>query len=85
LAIATYHKKKLYIPKEVEDTLELSDGDQAEIQILDKKSFKVSLRQRKKPQISDIEKRMIERILKDPFSGKLAKQHFQRQDYYERS
>jgi hypothetical protein len=82
MATATYHKRKLYIPKEVEDTLELSDGVQTEIEILDKKSFKVSLRQ--KPQkTSNVDKRIINRILERPFSGKLAAQHFRRKDFYD--
>ena len=80
MATATYHKRKLYIPKEVEDTLELSDGDQAEIQVLDAKSFKVSLRGKQRG--AGPEKHIIDRILQRPFSAKLTVKHPKRKDFY---
>ncbi|MGI0078657.1 MAG: hypothetical protein ACRECH_03460 [Nitrososphaerales archaeon] len=80
MTIATYHKRKLYIPKEVADTLELSDGDQAEIRILDEKSFKVSL---KKSETAALEKGIINRILQRPFSSKLLVRHLKRKDFYD--
>jgi bifunctional DNA-binding transcriptional regulator/antitoxin component of YhaV-PrlF toxin-antitoxin module len=79
---ATYHKRKLYIPKDVEEALELSDGDQTEIQILDEKSFKVSLKQKPR-RTTVVERRLIDRILNRPLAGKLSKKHFNRADYYE--
>jgi len=81
MATATYHKRKLYIPKEVEDILELSDGDQAEIQVLDEKSFKVSLR--RKSRTPALEKRIINRIIERPFSAKLTVKHLRRKDFYD--
>jgi bifunctional DNA-binding transcriptional regulator/antitoxin component of YhaV-PrlF toxin-antitoxin module len=84
MVTATYHKRKLYIPKDVEEALELSDGDQTEIQILDEKSFKVSLRQKPR-RMTGVEKRLADRILNRPLSGKLSRKHFSRGDYYEES
>ncbi len=76
---ATYHKRKLYIPKDVERKLGLSDGDQAEISVIDDKSFSVSVR-RKKP---TPEERIVNRIIRNPLSVKLGKKRLRRKDYYE--
>lgn len=81
MAVATYHKRKLYIPKEVEEGLELVDGDQAEIRILDEKSFNVSLR--RKATTRAVEKRIINRIVERPFSAKLTVRHLRRKDFYD--
>jgi len=76
---ATYHKRKLYIPRDVEQKLGLSDGDQAEISILDDKSFSVSVRHKK----STPEERIVNRIIRNPISAKMSKKHLRRGDYYE--
>ncbi|HZW54977.1 MAG TPA: hypothetical protein VFF30_01675 [Nitrososphaerales archaeon] len=83
MAVATYHKRKLYIPKEVENKLKLSDGDRAEIEVLDEGTFKVRLK--RKSGMTAAEERLIDRMINKPFSGKLAARHFRRKDYYDES
>lgn len=63
MATATYHRRKLYIPKEVEEKLALADGDQAEIRIVDSKSFVVNIKRTLGP-----EERVATRIAERPFS-----------------
>jgi bifunctional DNA-binding transcriptional regulator/antitoxin component of YhaV-PrlF toxin-antitoxin module len=77
-SIATYHKRKLYVPKEVEEKLGLVDGDKAEIQVVDEKSFTVSLKRKSSP-----EDRIVERILHSPFTSKIRGKSFKREDYYD--
>jgi len=36
LAETTYHKEKLYVPREVQEKLGLVDGDKLEIEVVDK-------------------------------------------------
>ncbi len=77
-ATATYHKRKLYVPKIVEEKLGLVDGDKAEIRIVDGKSFTVSIKRKSSP-----EDRLIERILKSPFTSKMKGKTLKREDYYD--
>ncbi|MFI5421221.1 MAG: hypothetical protein ACHQ1H_09675 [Nitrososphaerales archaeon] len=77
-SIATYHKRKLYVPKDVEEKLGLVDGDRAEIQVIDEKSFTVFLKRKSSP-----EDRMVERILHNPFTSTIKGKRFKREDYYD--
>ncbi len=83
MATVTYYKRKLYIPKEVEEKLELENGDKAEIQILDEKSFNVSIRRKAAGKMSAVEKRIINRIIEKPFSAKLRMKQLKRKDFYD--
>ena len=76
--VATYHKRKLYVPKEVEEKLGLVDGDKTEIQVVDEKSFTVTLRRKTSP-----EERIVERILHSPLASKIKGKSFRREDYYD--
>ena len=42
----TYHKKKIYVPAEVEEKIGLREGDRLALAVLDKKSFKVELKRK---------------------------------------
>lgn len=42
----TYHKRKIYVPTEVKERVGLGEGDKLEITILDRRSFKVEVKQR---------------------------------------
>lgn len=77
MATATYHKRKLYVPKEVERKLGLADGDQAEIRIIDDRSFTVTVRRKSSP-----EERIARRTIERPFTLTL-KRSLKREDYYE--
>lgn len=74
---ATYHKRKLYVPKEVEERLGLMDGDKAEIRIVDDRSFAVIVKRKSSP-----EDRIVRRTLEGPFTFTL-KRPLKREDYYE--
>ncbi len=63
MPVASYHKRKLYVPREVEEKLGLADGDQAEIRIMDEKSFTVTVRKKSSP-----EERIVRRTVERPFT-----------------
>ena len=42
----TYHKKKIYVPSEVEKKIGLREGDRLALAVLDKKSFRVELKRK---------------------------------------
>ena len=42
----TYHKKKIYVPAEVEKKIGLREGDRLALAVLDKKSFRVELKRK---------------------------------------
>jgi len=77
MANGTYHRRKLYIPKEVEERLGLNDGDEAEIRILDDRSFTVTVKRTSAP-----EERIAQRVLERPFSF-AVKVPIKREVYYE--
>ena len=77
MANGSYHRRKLYIPKEVQEKLGLTDGDQAEIQVLDDQSFTVTVKRASAP-----DERIAQRILERPFSFDV-KTPIKREDYYE--
>lgn len=77
MANGTYHRRKLYIPKEVQERLGLTDGDEAEIHVLDDRSFTVTVKRTSAP-----EERIAQRILERPFSF-AEKTPIKREDYYE--
>lgn len=77
MAKATYHRRKLYVPKEVEERLGLADGDQAEIRVLDDRSFSVMLKRKTSP-----EERIARRALEHPLTFQV-KSRLKRKDYYE--
>lgn len=43
---STYHKKKIYVPAEVREKIELREGDRLTVAVLDRKSFKVELKRK---------------------------------------
>ena len=73
----TYHRRKLYIPKEIEDRLGLADEDETEIRVVDYRSFNVTGKH-----TSDAEERIAQRILKRAFSLTL-KTPVKRKDFCE--
>jgi len=77
MANGTYHRRKLYIPKEVQERLGLADGDEAEIRVLDDNSFTVTVKRTSAP-----EERIAQRILNQSFSF-AVKTPIKREDYYE--
>lgn len=77
MANGTYNGRKLYIPKEVQERLGLTDGDQADIRVLDDRSFTVTVKRTSVP-----EERIAQRILERPFSF-AVKTPIKREDYYE--
>jgi len=46
LVETTYHKKKIYVPAEVEKKIGLREGDRLALAVLDKKSFRVELKRK---------------------------------------
>jgi AbrB family looped-hinge helix DNA binding protein len=42
----TYHQKKIYVPTEVREKLGLGDGDKLNVEILDRKSFRLELKRK---------------------------------------
>lgn len=42
----TYHKKKIYVPAEIREKIELREGDRLAVAVLDRKSFKVELKRK---------------------------------------
>ena len=42
----TYHKKKIYVPAEVEKKIGLREGDRLTVAVLDRKSFRVELKRK---------------------------------------
>ena len=77
MANGTYHRRKLYIPKEVQERVGLADGDETEIRVLDDRSFTVTVKRTSAP-----EERIAQRILERPFSF-TVKTPIKREDYYE--
>jgi bifunctional DNA-binding transcriptional regulator/antitoxin component of YhaV-PrlF toxin-antitoxin module len=77
MANGTYHRRKLYIPKEIQDRLGLADGDETEIRVVDDRSFTVPVKH-----AYDSEERIAQRTLERPFSFTL-KTPAKREDFYE--
>lgn len=46
MAETTYHKKKIYVPAEVREKVDLRDGDRLAVVVLDRKSFRVELKRK---------------------------------------
>jgi len=47
MAETTYHKDKLYVPREIKEKLGLSDGDKLEIEVVGQGEAKISVVRRK--------------------------------------
>ena len=77
MANGSYHGRKLYIPKEIQERLGLTDGDETEIRVLDDRSFTVTVKRTSAP-----EERIVQRVLERPFSF-AVKTPIKREDYYE--
>jgi bifunctional DNA-binding transcriptional regulator/antitoxin component of YhaV-PrlF toxin-antitoxin module len=76
MANGAYHRRKLYIPKEIQERLGLTDGDETEMHVLDDRSFTVTVKRTSAP-----EERIAQRIIQQPFSFAL-KTPVKREDYY---
>jgi len=46
LVETTYHKRKIYVPAEVRREIGLMEGDKLTVEILDRKSFRVTLKRK---------------------------------------
>jgi bifunctional DNA-binding transcriptional regulator/antitoxin component of YhaV-PrlF toxin-antitoxin module len=77
MAETTYHKDKLYLPREIRESLGLVDGDRLYIEVLDKGVARLILMRG-----GEAGKRVLERIDNPPNLGKL-RGRIRREEIYE--
>jgi bifunctional DNA-binding transcriptional regulator/antitoxin component of YhaV-PrlF toxin-antitoxin module len=77
MAETTYHKNKVYLPREIQESLGLVDGDRLYIEVLDRGVARLILMRG-----GEAGKRVLERIDNPPNLGKL-KGRITRKEIYE--
>jgi bifunctional DNA-binding transcriptional regulator/antitoxin component of YhaV-PrlF toxin-antitoxin module len=73
----TYHKDKVYLPREIRETLGLVNGDVLHIEVIEKSTAKLRVIRR-----CDATKRVLEKIDNPPDMGKI-KGKLSREEIYE--
>jgi bifunctional DNA-binding transcriptional regulator/antitoxin component of YhaV-PrlF toxin-antitoxin module len=73
----TYHKDKLYVPREIKEKMGLTDGDKLKIEVVGKDEARISVVRRK-----SATERLIEWLENPPIKGRL-KETLSRRDIYE--
>jgi bifunctional DNA-binding transcriptional regulator/antitoxin component of YhaV-PrlF toxin-antitoxin module len=77
MAETTYHKNKVYLPREIQESLGLVDGDKLYIEVLDRGVARLILMRG-----GDAGKRVLERIDNPPNLGRL-RGRITREEIYE--
>jgi len=77
MAKTTYHKDKVYLPREVQEELGLVDGDELEVEVVGRGEVRLIV-----VRGSDAGKRVLERLNSPPNLGRL-KRRLTREEIYE--
>lgn len=77
LAETTYHKDKLYVPKEVRDALGLTEGDRLRIEVVDRSEARIRIIRR-----VNATKRILDLLNNPPDLGRI-KGKLTRKEIYE--
>lgn len=77
MAETTYHKDKMYVPREIKEKLDLADGDKLEIEVVGRGEARIRVVRRK-----GATERLIEWLDNPPMLGEV-KGSLRRRDIYE--
>jgi bifunctional DNA-binding transcriptional regulator/antitoxin component of YhaV-PrlF toxin-antitoxin module len=77
MAETTYHRDKIYLPREIQEKLRLAEGDRLHIEVMDEGEARLRVVRR-----ADAAKRLLEKLESPPDLG-LLKGHLTRKEIYE--